>query len=81
MGGYAGGAIAAYGGLSGLLRPEVYIKTVVFIIASPLIGMTLGFLMVVVMFGAFRKWLPCRVDKSFLRGQLLSAAAYFAGIL
>jgi PiT family inorganic phosphate transporter len=79
MGGYAGGAIAAYGDISGLLRPEVYVKTVIFIIASPLIAMTLGFSMMVVGFWMFQERLPSRVDKYFRRGQLLSAAAYSLG--
>jgi inorganic phosphate transporter, PiT family len=74
MGGYAGAAVAAYRGISGLLRPEVYIKTVIFIVASPLIGMTLGFLLVVTVYWIFWYWPPRRVDKYFRRGQLLSAA-------
>ena len=38
IGGYGGAAIAAYRGFSGLLKPEGWIKTLVFIVASPVIG-------------------------------------------
>jgi PiT family inorganic phosphate transporter len=79
VGGYAGAAIAAYKGFSGLLKPEGWIKTVTFIIASPLLGMTLGFLLMVAVYWIFRRWSPSRVDKTFRRGQLLSAAAYSLG--
>src|SRR6266496_5816422 len=43
VGGYAGAAISAYQGFRGLLKPEGWIKTLVFIIASPVIGFVLGF--------------------------------------
>ena len=79
VGGYAGAAIAAYKGIGGLLKPEGWIKTITFIIASPLIGMTLGFLLMVAVYWIFRRWSPSRVDKTFRRGQLLSAAAYSLG--
>jgi PiT family inorganic phosphate transporter len=79
MGGYAGSAIAAYGGFSGLLRSEVYIKTVTFIVLSPLIGMTLGFLLMTAVYWIFRRASGGGVDRIFRRGQLLSAAAYSLG--
>lgn len=79
MGGYAGAGIAAYGGISGLLRPEVYIKTIIFIVLSPVIGMVLGFLFMVAVLWIFRNTSPHGVDNFFRRGQLLSAAAYSIG--
>src|SRR5918997_1432215 len=79
VGGYAGAAMAAYGGFEGLMKPEGWIKTLVFIVASPMIGMTLGFVLMVVVFWMFRRSTPTRVDKLFRRGQLLSAAAYSLG--
>jgi PiT family inorganic phosphate transporter len=79
VGAYAGAAMAAYKGFSGLLKPEGWIKTIIFIIASPLLGMILGFLMMVAVYWIFRRWSPSRVDKFFRRGQLLSAAAYSLG--
>src|SRR3982074_3720908 len=43
VGGYAGAAVAAYHGVSGLLKPEGWIKTLIFIVASPVIGFVMGF--------------------------------------
>lgn len=79
IGGYAGAAIAAYRGISGLLNPESWFKTVTFIFASPLIGLVLGFILMVAVYWVFRDWTASRVDKTFRRGQLLSAAAYSLG--
>jgi PiT family inorganic phosphate transporter len=79
IGGYGGAAVAAYGGISGLLKPEGWIKTLAFIVASPLIGMTLGFFMMVLVYWLFHRASAARVDQLFRRGQLLSAAAYSLG--
>src|SRR5882724_8464632 len=38
VGGYASAGVAAYHGISGLLKPEGWIKTLIFIVASPVIG-------------------------------------------
>src|SRR5919197_3801040 len=45
LGGYAGAGIAAHGGVSGLLKVEVWTKVIIFIVLSPLIGLTLGLLL------------------------------------
>src|SRR5947209_5287052 len=79
IGGYGGAAIAAYGSFVGILKPEGWIKTVIFIVASPLIGMTLGFFLMVAVHWIFRRVSPSRVDRFFRRGQLFSAAAYSLG--
>ena len=79
IGGYGGAAIAAYGGFIGILKPEGWIKTVIFIVASPLIGLTLGFFSMVAVHWIFRRIAPSRVDRIFRRGQLFSAAAYSLG--
>lgn len=79
VGGYAGAAIAAYHGFSGLLKPEGWIKTLIFIVASPVIGFTLGFILMLAVYWIFQRATPARVDKTFRRGQLLSAAAYSLG--
>ena len=47
LGGYAGAGVAAYGGVSGLLKTEVWLRTLKFIVLSPLIGMLLGFALMV----------------------------------
>jgi PiT family inorganic phosphate transporter len=79
IGGYGGAAIAAYGNVVGILKPEGWIKTVIFIVASPIIGMALGFTFMVAVHWIFRRTSPSRVDKVFRRGQLVSAAAYSLG--
>jgi PiT family inorganic phosphate transporter len=79
LGGYAGAGIAAYGGVSGLLKEDVWIRTLKFIVLSPLIGMILGFFLMVAVYWIFRKFSATRVDKIFRRGQLFSAAAFSLG--
>jgi len=79
IGGYAGAAIAAFRGVSGLLKAEGWIKTLVFIVASPVIGFVLGFIFMVAVYWIFHRWTPAQVDKTFRRGQLFSAAMYSLG--
>lgn len=83
VGGYAGAAIAARlaagGGLDGLLKAEGWIKTVAFIVVSPLLGMTLGFSIMVALLWIVRSFSPDRVDRVFRKGQLISAALYSLG--
>jgi inorganic phosphate transporter, PiT family len=79
IGGYAGAAIMAHQGFVGLLKPEGWYKTILFIVASPLVGLFLGFTFMVVVYWIFRKWSTSRVDKTFRRGQLLSAALFSLG--
>src|SRR5215831_18857154 len=79
IGGYAGAAIAAFRGVSGLLKPEGWVKTLVFIVASPVIGFVLGFAFMVAVYWIFHRWTPAQVDKTFRRGQLFSAAMYSLG--
>jgi PiT family inorganic phosphate transporter len=77
VGGYAGSAIAAAG--FGAILPGGWTVTILFIFLSPLIGMLLGFLIMVACMWIFRKWSPSRVDKFFRKGQLLSAALFSLG--
>jgi PiT family inorganic phosphate transporter len=79
LGGYAGAGIAAYGGVIGLLKAEVWLRVMMFIVLSPLIGMVLGFTMMVIVHWVFRHSSPSRVDGIFRKGQLLSAAAFSLG--
>jgi PiT family inorganic phosphate transporter len=79
IGAYAGSAIAAYKSVGGLLKPEGWIKTITFIVASPLLGMVMGFILMVAVYWIFRRWSPSQVDSTFRRGQLVSAAAYSLG--
>jgi PiT family inorganic phosphate transporter len=79
VGGYAGAAIASYKGFSGLLIAAGWIKTLVFIVASPLIGMLLGYIFMVAVYWIFRRSSPSSVDRTFRTGQLFSAAAFSLG--
>jgi PiT family inorganic phosphate transporter len=77
IGGYAGAALTKAGWSAILLAG--WTKTLIFIVLAPLIGMTLGFLLMVVILWAFRRTSPGRVDHWFRRLQLASAAAYSLG--
>src|ERR1044072_736342 len=79
LGGYAGAGIAAYGGVGGVLKTDVWIRTIKFIRLSPLIGMILGFRLMVAGHWIFRRVTPARVDGFFRKGQLFSAAAFSLG--
>jgi PiT family inorganic phosphate transporter len=79
LGGYAGAGISAYGGVIGLLKADVWLRTLEFIVLSPTIGMVLGFTLMVLVHWIFRRAAPSRVDKIFRRGQLFSAAAFSLG--
>ncbi|HEY8227243.1 MAG TPA: inorganic phosphate transporter [Pyrinomonadaceae bacterium] len=79
LGGYAGAGVAAYGGISGLLKTDVWVRTLKFIVLSPLIGMILGYTLMVLVYWIFRRSSPTRVDNVFRRGQLFSAAAFSLG--
>ena len=79
LGGYAGAGIAAFGGISGLLNTEVWFRTLTFIVLSPLVGMALGFSLMVAVHWIFRRFTPTRVDNIFRKGQLFSAAAFSLG--
>jgi inorganic phosphate transporter, PiT family len=77
IGGYAGAAVAKAGITS--IIPAGWTKTLIFIVLAPLIGMTLGFLLMVAIYWIFQRFSPGRVDHWFRRLQLLSAAAYSLG--
>ena len=74
IGGYAGAAVAKAG--FGALIPSGWMLTVIFIFLSPLIGMTLGFGLMLAILWLFRWTPPSRVDRWFRRLQLLSAAFF-----
>jgi len=79
LGGYAGAGIAAFGGIHGLLKTDVWFRTIKFIVLSPLIGMVLGFTLMVLVHWIFRRATPKTVDQFFRKGQLFSAAAFSLG--
>jgi inorganic phosphate transporter, PiT family len=77
IGGYAGAAIAKAGWSA--IVVSGWTKTLAFIVLAPLIGMTLGFFLMVMVSWIVRNWRPSRVDRRFRGLQLLSAAAYSLG--
>ena len=77
VGGYGGAAIAK-AGFSAIIASG-WIKTLVFIVVAPLMGLTLALLLTVALSWILRRSLPRRVDKVFRVLQLVSAAAYSLG--
>jgi PiT family inorganic phosphate transporter len=77
IGGFAGAAVVKAG--FGSLIAGGLIKIGVFMILAPLIGLVVGFTMMVLVLNVFKRETPGRVDRVFRRGQLLSAAAYSLG--
>lgn len=85
VGAYAGSALAAhvwhfgFTGVESLYKAEGWIKTLTFIVLSPLIGLVLGFFMMIAVYWIFNRVSVRRVDRVFRVGQLFSAAAYSLG--
>jgi PiT family inorganic phosphate transporter len=77
IGGFAGAAVVKAG--FGSLIASGLVKIGAFMILAPLIGLIVGFMMMVLVLNVFKRETPGRVDKVFRRGQLLSAAAYSLG--
>jgi PiT family inorganic phosphate transporter len=77
IGGFAGAGVAKAG--FGVLDASSLEKTILFIPLSPLLGLSLGFLLMLASMWIFRRSTPARVDGLFRRLQLLSAAAFSLG--
>lgn len=77
IGGVAGAGLA-YKGMD-VIRWENIWKTVKFIPLAPLIGLVIGFVVMIGVYWLFRRWRPNEVDRFFRKGQLLSAALYSLG--
>ena len=77
IGGFAGAAVTK-AGLGGLVAAGL-VKIGVFMILAPVIGLVVGFAMMLLTLRTFRRQTPGRVDRIFRKGQLLSAAAYSLG--
>ncbi|HQU81520.1 MAG TPA: inorganic phosphate transporter [Pyrinomonadaceae bacterium] len=76
--GIFGSFIAAFGD-KGVIIPSGWYLTLSFIVLAPLMGMALGFILMLSVFWIFRNTSIARVDKGFRVGQLFSAAAYSLG--
>ena len=77
IGGLAGAGIAK-AGFAALVVSGIS-KVAIFIFLSPLIGMVMGYFLMVIVLWAVRKKAPNRVDRSFRVGQLISSAAFSLG--
>ena len=85
IGAYAGAAIARAAVLRGpsqafsVIIASGWTKTLVFIVVAPLMGLVLGFGLMVSVMWIFRRKAPQSIDQWFRRLQLVSAAAYSLG--
>jgi PiT family inorganic phosphate transporter len=77
MGGYAGAAIAKAG--FGVVILEGWTKTLVFIVVAPLMGMLMGFILMVGVMWIFHDRSSTKVNNLFRKLQLISAAFYSLG--
>jgi PiT family inorganic phosphate transporter len=77
IGGFAGAGVAKAG--FGSLVASGLVKIGVFMVLAPLLGLVLGFVMMLLTIRVFHRETPGRVDRFFRRGQLVSAAAYSLG--
>jgi PiT family inorganic phosphate transporter len=75
IGGYAGSAVAA-AGMGAIEWGTKWVQTLAFIVLSPLIGMFLGFSLMVIVMWIFHRVPRGRVDRVFRVGQLASSALF-----
>src|SRR5512141_339755 len=78
IGGFAGAGVAHAHSFDVLNWPKI-IKTVEFIFLAPLIGLVLGYAIMLAVFWLFRRWRPATIDRVFRKGQLVSAGLYSLG--
>lgn len=82
FGGYAGAAMAHVAYLKGITRAadviiwKGWLETLFFMVASPVIGLVLAYLLMVAIYWVFRKSTPKKMDIYFRKLQLASAAIY-----
>jgi len=77
VGGLIGAALVKTGP-SALVMGGI-IKTLAFIVISPVVGMLLGLTLGAIVYNLFARSTPLKVDHWFRKGQLVSAAAYSLG--
>jgi PiT family inorganic phosphate transporter len=75
IGGFAGAAVAKAGWVA-ILWGDKWIKTLEFIVLSPLIGLTAGYALMVMVFWLFHRTSPSRVDRTFRVAQLASSGLF-----
>src|SRR5688572_867250 len=74
FGGYAGAAVAKAGFTA--LIAEGWTRTLIFIVIAPVVGLTVGFLLMILSINVFQRSSPRRVDGFFRKMQLVSAAGF-----
>jgi PiT family inorganic phosphate transporter len=74
FGGYAGAAVSKAGFAAVIVSG--WTKTLVFIVVAPMIGLTVGLILMTAIMWICRDTTPTRVDRWFRRLQLVSAAGY-----
>ncbi|MGA2883274.1 MAG: inorganic phosphate transporter [Bryobacteraceae bacterium] len=72
IGGYAGAALAK-AGIGGLVEGK-WPSTLAFIVLAPLIGMALGYTLMVIVYWIFHNFSPRRLDSWFRHLQIISAS-------
>jgi len=77
IGGYAGAAIARTG--FGCIVIGGWTNTLIFIALAPLMGMAIAFILMTMLMWIFHRRSSFKINKSFRRLQLLSAALYSLG--
>ena len=77
VGGLIGAALAKAGPTALVMKG--IIKTLAFIVISPVVGMLLGVILGAIIYNLFARSTPAKVDHLFRKGQLFSAAAYSLG--
>jgi PiT family inorganic phosphate transporter len=77
IGGYAGAAVAKAG--VGAIILAGWTKTLIFIVIAPLMGLVVGFFLMVAVTWIFRRSHPFKLDQLFRRLQLVSAGLYSLG--
>ena len=78
MGAFAGAALTHTPDIK-ILDPQVFGKTLLFIVVAPMLGLVIGFSLMVAVRFLFRNRRPGQVDRIFRRGQIVSAALYSLG--
>jgi len=82
IGGYAGAAMAKVAVTQGITQifeaivAKGWITTVSFIILAPLLGLTLGYLLMIAVYWLFRHSSPKKMDRWFRRLQLVSSGLF-----
>jgi inorganic phosphate transporter, PiT family len=82
LGGYAGAAMTKVAMTSGVAHIgdaivlSGWLKTMLFIVVAPTLGLVLAYLLMVTIFWVFRNATPVKMDKWFRKLQLVSAAIF-----